>query len=152
MRDKADIEGGQSTQLTHVTVFLTFSVEVTVNDPKSLLVFSGGQTRTLAQETEGDSYFRLAEALDLYRQYATPKTIETEEEIPDGSTDANQRQPGEMVNVEKAVADAEGTASDAARSRGRSPAETAPYARATTEQYALDSYQNLIFGICRFKE
>lgn len=117
-----------------------------------MLVFSGGQTRTLAQETEGDSYFRLAEALDLYRQYATPKTIETEEEPPAGDKEANQRQPGEMINVEKAVAHAEGTAADDERSRRRMPADTAPYARATTEQYALDSYQNLIFSICRFKE
>lgn len=130
-----------------------FSVEVTVNDPSALLVFSGGQTRTLAQETEGDSYFRLAEALDLYRQYATPKTPGADEEdSPVQDMEAEQRQPAEMMNITKVVE--EGDAPDPVRKTPSTAAltEMAPYARATSEQYALDSYQNLIFSIARFKE
>lgn len=33
-----------------------------------------------------------------------------------------------------------------------SPSTPMPFPRATTELYALDSYQNLLFSIARFKE
>lgn len=33
-----------------------------------------------------------------------------------------------------------------------SPGSPVPFPRATTELYALDSYQNLLFSIARFKE
>lgn len=112
------------------------------------MVFSGGQTRTLAQETEGDSYFRLAEALDLYRQYASPKTPTIAEDNTQEESMANQRQPAEMLNVNKAVE--EGYPPEQSSVTVRQ--DVAPYARATTEQFALDSYQNLIFSIGRFKE
>jgi hypothetical protein len=122
-----------------------------VNDPSALLVFSGGQTRPAAQETEGDSYFRLAEALDLYRQYATPKTPNDASDQVSENTDAEQRQPPERVNVDKAVNEGQAilTVPTGVNTTSR---DVAPYARATTEQFALDSYQNLIFSIARFKE
>lgn len=127
------------------------SVEITVNDPSALLVFSGGQTRTLAQETEGDSYFRLAEALDLYRQYAVPKTPGSAEGSATEVSQGNQRQPAEMMDVSKAVE--EGHPQEQTVNKPQvAPHDIAPYARATTEQFALDSYQNLIFSISRFKE
>lgn len=126
-------------------------MEVTVNDPSALLVFSGGQTRTLAQETEGDSYFRLAEALDLYRQYATPKTPVEEEDAAE-DTKGNQRMPAEMMNVTKAVEEGDLANLQPEHLSAPTTIDIAPYARATTEQFALDSYQNLIFSICRFKE
>jgi len=66
-------------------------------DPKSLLVFSGGETRTLTVGSEGPSYFHAADAMNMW---------------PKGNVRA----------------------------------------RTTTEEYALDSFQNLIFSICRFKE
>lgn len=126
-------------------------MEITVNDPSALLVFSGGQTRTLAQETEGDSYFRLAEALDLYRQYAAPKAPGIAEEVPPEDSQGHQRQPAEMMDVSKAVEEGH-PQQQAVNKHQVAPQDVAPYARATTEQFALDSYQNLIFSISRFKE
>jgi hypothetical protein len=69
------------------------------NDPDSLLIFSGGETRAITGPfTEGSSYFHVADAMDLW---------------PSGST---------------------------VRSR------------TITEEFATDSFENLMFSICRFKE
>ncbi|KII92000.1 hypothetical protein PLICRDRAFT_36770 [Plicaturopsis crispa FD-325 SS-3] len=72
--------------------------EIAVNDKRSLLVFSGGQTRTQSTTTEAESYLRLALAAGLL------------------------------------------------------PSSDGPFLRATTEEHALDSYQNLLFSIARFHE
>jgi len=70
-------------------------------DPDSLLIFSGGETRgQTGPANEGESYFRVADALNLW--------------------DAH-----EQTNVR---------------------------ARTTTEEFATDSFQNLLFSICRFRE
>ncbi|KAG6821023.1 hypothetical protein H0H93_007913 [Arthromyces matolae] len=71
--------------------------ELAKEDPDSLLVFSGGQTRTTSTTTEAESYMRLALAADVFTT-------------------------------------------------------TTPFNRATTEDHALDSYQNLLFSIARFHE
>ncbi|KZV96253.1 hypothetical protein EXIGLDRAFT_733611 [Exidia glandulosa HHB12029] len=76
-------------------------VELTLADPKSLLVFSGGQTRPTSLETEGSSYNRLAHSAHLF---------------------------GAQYN------------------------NSAPFPRATSEQFALDSFQNVLFSIARFHE
>ena len=34
----------------------------------------------------------------------------------------------------------------------KSPSRSSPLVRATTEDYALDSYQNLLFSVARFRE
>lgn len=75
-----------------------------------------------------------------------------EEESPVQDMEAEQRQPAEMMNITKVVE--EGDAPDPVRKTSNTvaPTDMAPYARATSEQYALDSYQNLIFSIARFKE
>jgi hypothetical protein len=76
----------------------TISVQETLKDSNSLLVFSGGQTRPDAPPTtESQSYLRLA--LDA----------------------------------------------------GLLPAAPA-FQRATTEEFALDSYENVLFSLARFKE
>jgi len=42
-------------------------IDVASNDPNALLVFSGGETRGVAgPETEGASYFRVADAMELW--------------------------------------------------------------------------------------
>ena len=79
------------------------SVEIVVNDPQALLIFSGGQTRATHQTTESESYLRIAEDVDMYSQLS-----------PD------------------------------------TPPK--PFPRATTEDFALDSYENLVFSVARFKE
>ncbi|KAI0373506.1 hypothetical protein BV20DRAFT_989291 [Pilatotrama ljubarskyi] len=77
------------------------AAELARQDEHSLLVFSGGQTRSSSTTTEAESYMRLARVSDLLPTTSSPS--------------------GESV-------------------------------RATTENYALDSYQNLLFSIARFHE
>ncbi|KIP04002.1 hypothetical protein PHLGIDRAFT_76671 [Phlebiopsis gigantea 11061_1 CR5-6] len=74
-------------------------VDITLEDERALLVFSGGQTKKVSTTTEGESYLRLAHASSLL---PSP----TNEHFP----------------------------------------------RATTEDNALDSFQNLLFSIARFHE
>lgn len=72
-------------------------IEIAASDEESLLVFSGGETRANAgPETEASSYYRVADAMRLWK--------------------GNVR------------------------------------ARTTTEEFATDSFQNLLFSICRFYE
>ncbi|KAH7098402.1 hypothetical protein BKA62DRAFT_713073 [Auriculariales sp. MPI-PUGE-AT-0066] len=75
--------------------------ELALQDPKSLLVFSGGQTRASSLETEATSYLRLAHDTSLF---------------------------GATYN------------------------SSAPFPRATSETFALDSFQNVLFSIARFHE
>ncbi|KAG8710868.1 hypothetical protein FRC08_016611 [Ceratobasidium sp. 394] len=72
--------------------------QIALADEKSLLVFSGGQTRKPTHLTEAQSYLSLALASNIL------------------------------------------------------PSSPLPFTRATTEDYALDSFQNLLFSIARFKE
>lgn len=68
-------------------------------DPESLLIFSGGETRsTSGPDTEGASYYRVADAMNMWPQ------------------NSNVR------------------------------------ARTLAEEFATDSFQNLLFSICRFYE
>jgi len=77
-------------------------------DPSSLLIFSGGETRPIAGPVnEGSSYFRVADALNLWEE---PTKMMTDESA---------------LNIR---------------------------ARTTTEEFATDSFQNLLFSICRSKE
>ena len=72
-------------------------VRITARDPKSVLVFSGGQTRRDAgPRSEGQSYWHVAEHFDWWG--------------------------------------------------------TGAGARATTEEYARDSLENVLFAACRFQE
>lgn len=75
-------------------------IQEAANDPSSLLIFSGGETRgQTGPVNEGVSYYRVADALNLW-----------------GGAASNVR------------------------------------ARTTTEEFATDSFQNLMFSICRFQE
>lgn len=78
-------------------------IRLAAMDSRSLLIFSGGETRAATgPENEGTSYFRVADAMDLWEEGAAK---------------------GKNVR-----------------------------ARTTSEEFATDSFQNLLFSICRFKE
>jgi len=78
------------------------------NDPHSLLIFSGGETRaSTGPINEGTSYFRVADAMDLWNE------------------------------------------NDGVRGSG---GKNSVRARTTAEEFATDSFQNLLFSICRFRE
>jgi len=92
-------------------------IRIALHDEASLLVFSGGETRAqTGPETEGGSYFRVADALDLW----------------DGR---------DVFLTENNGAD-----------QANTPQSSTVRARAVTEEYATDSFENLLFSICRFRE
>lgn len=104
-------------------------IQLALEDDKSLLVFSGGETRArTGPETEGGSYFRVADALELW----------------DGH-DAVQDEGDESPNLQ----------STRLRKGGAGPSihkQSTVRARTITEEYATDSFENLLFSICRFHD
>jgi len=81
-------------------------IDLAREDRKSLLIFSGGETRaSMGPITEGASYFRVSDALNLW-----------DKGVQDVDVSNNVR------------------------------------ARTATEEFATDSFENLMFSICRFKE
>jgi len=88
-------------------------IKLALEDENSLLVFSGGETRSqTGPETEGGSYFRVADALQLWHGrdvFSSDETVATNE-------------------------------------------ASTVRARTATEEYATDSFENLLFSICRFRE
>ncbi|KAL7559748.1 hypothetical protein ACA910_003328 [Epithemia clementina (nom. ined.)] len=82
-----------------IVAHISAGIEAASRDPESLLVFSGGETRPAAgPDTEGSSYFRVADAMNLW------------------------------------------------------PANANVRSRALAEEFARDSFENLLFSICRFYE
>lgn len=80
-------------------------IKAAAQDEESILIFSGGETRaTTGPVNEGTSYFRVADAMNLWEPQGNEKSSSTVR------------------------------------------------ARTTTEEFATDSFQNLLFSICRFKE
>ncbi|KAH7920695.1 hypothetical protein BV22DRAFT_1122630 [Leucogyrophana mollusca] len=79
--------------------------ELALGDERSLVVFTGGQTRLHSTTTEAESYIRLALVTGAFQTTASPEA-----------------------------------------------SQPSLFARATTENYALDSYQNIVFSIARFHE
>jgi hypothetical protein len=90
-------------------------IEYAAADPSSLLLFSGGQTRAVTgPESEGSSYYRVADAMHLW-------TLPLPSKLRRGGSFGN-------------------TSTQTLR------------ARTATEEFATDSFQNLLFSICRFYE
>lgn len=84
-------------------------------DPQALVVFSGGETRAATgPETEASSYYRVADAMNLW-----------------AGTEAVGEQQQQPSSVD---------------------ATATLRARTVTEEFATDSYENLLFSICRFYE
>ncbi|KLO17696.1 hypothetical protein SCHPADRAFT_821127 [Schizopora paradoxa] len=93
---------GSASRISAFISHIRKGIELATDDEESLLVFSGGSTRSSTPMTEAISYKSLAMALDLFPP---------------------AEQPGSSL-----------------------------YERATTEDYALDSFQNLLFSVARFRE
>lgn len=98
-------------------------------DSRALLIFSGGQTRgSIGPESEGSSYYRVADVMNLWSQPIARRG----KLYVRGRNDGNYH--GDNNND---VMD--------------DPTRTVR-ARTITEEYATDSFQNLLFSICRFYE
>lgn len=109
---------------------LLTSVEIATADPSALLIFSGGQTRPASLETEAKSYFRLATELNAN----LPHFMGT-----DSASKSRQAfEPFDSITTTTAPPPSSGT-------------RVQPV-RMTTEDYARDSFENLLFSIARFRE
>ena len=92
-------------------------------DSDALLIFSGGQTRaTVGPESEGSSYYRVADVMNLWSQ-------------------PMQNRPKQYIRGNDGRK----------KNRIKDPTHTVR-ARTITEEHATDSFQNLLFSICRFYE
>ena len=101
-------------------------VELTRADPEALLIFSGGETRREAgPRSEAQSYWMAASHAGWWRD-APPDTTLSPAQAAAAALQTKiklQIQPQDEVSR-----------------------------RATTEEYARDSFENLMFSICRFRE
>lgn len=100
-------------------------VQLTNEDPNALLIFSGGQTRPNSLQTEAESYYSLAVAAGLELPM-----------IAGSLSNSTSSSVGALAHANAAVATRHGLQD----------------ARMTTENYALDSFENLLFSIARYRE
>ncbi|WFD34532.1 hypothetical protein MCUN1_001373 [Malassezia cuniculi] len=105
-------------------------LEIANADPSALLVFSGGRTRPQTLQSEAESYYRLALGLTQHipRFNTTSQESQTHDAFQpfDGSPAPPQPPSSSGTNVD--------------------------LLRMTTEDYARDSFENLLFSIARFRE
>jgi hypothetical protein len=104
-------------------------IESTALDSKSLLIFSGGQTRAMiGPKSEGSSYYHVADAMNLW---STPIATSSRNQYirTGGGSSHNNNKDTDQFDPTRTVR-----------------------ARTITEEYATDSFQNLLFSICRFYE
>lgn len=118
-------------------------LEIADADPKSLLIFSGGQTRSVSLQTEAESYFSLA--------------ISSGINIPvlpgfDFTLDGNGSAAAGLKKAPISASSQDVLGKGAHANAGVPTAKGLLGVRMTTENFALDSYQNLLFSIARFRE
>ena len=113
-------------------------LQLTVEDPNALLVFSGGQTRPNSLQTEAESYYSLAMSADLEVPMIAGSlaNISSTTSTSLSSSSSSSSSIGSLAHANAAVATRHGLQD----------------ARMTTENYALDSFENLLFSIARFRE
>lgn len=107
-------------------------LQVTNEDPNALLIFSGGQTRPNSLQTEAESYFSLAVAAGL----ELPMIPGSLDAVSSSSSGSSKSSLGSLAHANAAVATKHGLQD----------------ARMTTENFALDSFENLLFSVARFRE
>ncbi|KAK0532346.1 hypothetical protein OC835_003367 [Tilletia horrida] len=118
-------------------------LQIANEDPTALLVFSGGQTRPQSLQTEAESYFSLA--VSSGHKLPTLPHIDQKTAISHDAIGAENESTGDGAQVGK------GAHSNAAVATHPTPLGLQGL-RMTTENYALDSFQNLLFAFARFRE
>ncbi|SNX82576.1 uncharacterized protein MEPE_01282 [Melanopsichium pennsylvanicum] len=111
-------------------------LQLTNEDPNALLVFSGGQTRPNSLQTEAESYYSLAIATNLEVPMIAGSLSNTTTTTTTTTTATASSSVGALAHANAAVATRHGLQD----------------ARMTTENFALDSFENLLFSIARFRE
>ncbi|KDN45066.1 hypothetical protein K437DRAFT_256721 [Tilletiaria anomala UBC 951] len=124
-------------------------IQIANKDKRALLVFSGGQTRSQSLQTEAESYFSLAlsSGMDLPvlpGSSFTLKTIGDHEAIVKSFFDDDKDGAGHI--------DVNAIGSGAIQNEAIAAAPGLEQIRMTTETFALDSYENLLFSVARFRE
>lgn len=101
---------------TAIILHIEAGIQAAIQDPKSLLIFSGGETRAATgPETEGASYYRVADAMNLWS--------------------------GQQSTT---AAGTDGTGIDpSATSGGDKNSISTVRARTISEEFATDSFENL---------
>lgn len=122
--------GSVKTFVKHIEEGLKIAVE----DKSSLLVFSGGQTRRQSWKTEAESYYHLA----LTMSKGLPFFSDSQEDP------SQSRLPFEPLDKSETARASRYMSTNEHFDLGR--------LRMTTEDYALDSFQNFLFSIARFYE
>lgn len=120
----------------------SFSVKIAAADPTSLLVFSGGQTRNQAWSTEAESYYRLA----LQLPHELPRFAKLDDDY------STTKLPFQPLKTGMDIPSQETAPKLASGSQGIDRSLDLSRLRMTTENFALDSFQNLLFSIARFYE
>ncbi|CAD6885378.1 unnamed protein product [Tilletia laevis] len=118
-------------------------LEIANEDPTALLVFSGGQTRPQSLQTEAESYFSLA--VSSGEKLPTLPHVDQAKAISHDSIGAENESTGDQAVV------GTGAHANAAVATHNAPLGLQGL-RMTTENYALDSFQNLLFSFARFRE
>jgi hypothetical protein len=131
------VEGEAQSFLDHIRLGVTLAAR----DPRALLLFSGGQTRSAAgPRSEGLSYWMVAEAAGWFEEDVAAA-------VRGGSAKAAGGGDAGGAGAEKGDEAAPATAPTSAAAAVQSVR-----ARAFTEEHARDSLENLMFGLCRFYE
>jgi hypothetical protein len=129
------LQGNQNRQLSAFLKHIELGVLKAAEDPESLLIFSGGETRRDAGPiSEAQSYWLYAEHSDWfgYRDTNHPRETSTISSI------AEDAGPGDGVDEDW--------------TKREELKRTGVRWRTTTEEFARDSMENLLFSICRFRE
>ncbi|PWN27754.1 hypothetical protein BDZ90DRAFT_232149 [Jaminaea rosea] len=118
-------------------------LEIADADPKALLVFSGGQTRTVSLQTEAESYFSLAIASGM-----NIPTLQGFDFSFNSTSSHSHKSNSKAISASSDDVLGKGAHANA----GVPTAKGLAGVRMTTENFALDSYQNFLFSIARFRE
>jgi hypothetical protein len=120
---------------------ITAGIQSAQQDAATLLIFSGGQTRAaIGPESEGSSYYRVADVMNLWSPSIPHTTTTSTATSTAGGKQQYIRGHSNLHNKEMTSNDLPDDPSRTVR------------ARTITEEYATDSFQNLLFSICRFYE
>lgn len=124
---------------------ISAGIRLAAEDEESLLVFSGGETRTKTPESEGGSYFRVADALGLWK-------VEGSGDAGTGTGEMGHDESRSGVRAAGNYGDKDGGEALPLSAHSREGPSSTVRARTTTEEFATDSYENLLFSVCRFRE
>ena len=114
-------------------------------DPEAVLLFSGGETNNDAGPiAESTSYYAYADASDLWT------AASSENDDIDKIDKKKKKKDGAEEN--KSSSSSSSSSSPSSEEKDNDKPSSSVRRRASTETYALDSYTNVLYSLCRFSE